>query len=136
MARITATDVQSFYAAAQRFVDAALRADDSLFTPGTAIWSLANIDDLYQRFNQQPNTSESSFIDKFQQQLKGAPSQINQLAGEVIFVHLIIASGTIGGQAKRNLITKVLGWFPVPVSVPPELDVALDHGLAVLVLRT
>jgi len=47
MARITAPDVQPFYAAAQRFVDAALRADDSLFTPGTPIWSIANIDDLH-----------------------------------------------------------------------------------------
>jgi 5-methylcytosine-specific restriction enzyme B len=56
MARITATDVQPFYTAAQRFVDAALRADDSLFTPGTPIWSIANIDDLYRRFNQQPDT--------------------------------------------------------------------------------
>ncbi len=46
MARVTGTVGDLFYTAAQRFVDAALRADDSLFTPGAAIWSLANVDDL------------------------------------------------------------------------------------------
>jgi 5-methylcytosine-specific restriction enzyme B len=55
MARVTGTVGDQFYGAAQRFIDAALRADDSLFTPGTAIWSLAHIDDLYRRFIEQPD---------------------------------------------------------------------------------
>jgi 5-methylcytosine-specific restriction enzyme B len=61
MTCITATDVQPFYGAAQRFVDAALRADDSLFTPGTTIWSIANIEDLYRRFIEQPDLGSDSF---------------------------------------------------------------------------
>jgi hypothetical protein len=39
MARVSGTTGEHFYPAAQRFVDAALRADDSLFTPGKEIWS-------------------------------------------------------------------------------------------------
>jgi 5-methylcytosine-specific restriction enzyme B len=62
MARVTGTTGEHFYPAAQRFVDAALRADDSLFTPGAAIWSLANIDDLYHRFVEQPDLGGDSFI--------------------------------------------------------------------------
>jgi hypothetical protein len=130
MARITATNVQPFYAAAQRFVDAALRTDDSLFTPGTAIWSIANIDDLYRRFIEQPDLGGDSFEAKFQRQLAGAPPAIYQLAGELIYVHLLIAAGNIGYQAKRALITMVLNWSPTPITMPAELDQALRQGLA------
>ena len=130
MAHSNLANTQSFYIAAQQFVDQALRNDDSLFTPGTPIWIAANIDELYRRFNEQPDTSGGSFLDKFRKQLDGAAPAIYQLAGEVIFAHLIIATGSIGGQAKRRLITTVLAWSPAPVSIPAELDVALDHGLA------
>jgi hypothetical protein len=51
--------------AAQRFVDAALHADDSLFTPGASIWSLANIDDLYHRFVEQLDLGGDSFMVNF-----------------------------------------------------------------------
>ena len=61
MARITSTNVQPFYAAAQRFVGAALRADDALFTPGPPVWSLANIDDLYRRFVENPDEGGNNF---------------------------------------------------------------------------
>lgn len=130
MARITATDVQPFYAAAQRFIDAALRKDDSLFTPGTPIWSLTNVDDLYRRFIEQPDLGGDSFEAKFQRQLASASPAIYQLAGELIYVHLLIAAGTIGYAAKRGLIARVLGWSPAPVDIPADLDQALRQGLA------
>lgn len=38
------------YEAAVRWVGAALRNDDSLFTPGVPIWSAPVIADLYERF--------------------------------------------------------------------------------------
>ena len=110
MARVNTADVQPFYTAAQRFVDAALRADDSLFTSGAAIWSLANVDDLYRRFIEQPDLGGDSFEVKFRRQLAGAPPAIYQLAGELIYVHLLIAAGNIGYHAKRALITMVLNW--------------------------
>src|SRR5689334_16782829 len=120
MARVNTADVQPFYTAAQRFVDAALRADDSLFTPGTAIWSIANIDDLYRRFIEQPDLGGDSFEAKFQRQLAGAPAAIYQLAGELIYVHLLIAAGNIGYQAKRTLIAMVLNWSPTPITMPAD----------------
>lgn len=39
------------YEAAARWVDSALRRDDSLFTPGVAIWTTLNLDDLHDRFS-------------------------------------------------------------------------------------
>src|SRR4051794_12828268 len=61
------------YAASARFVDAALREDGSLFTPGLAIWARANLDDLYARFVARPDESTDAFLVKFQRQLADAP---------------------------------------------------------------
>jgi hypothetical protein len=50
-------DAEAVYEAAERWVDAALRIDDSLFTPGVAIWAAPVIDDLYHRFVEQPDVA-------------------------------------------------------------------------------
>ncbi|ABX04599.1 ATPase associated with various cellular activities AAA_5 [Herpetosiphon aurantiacus DSM 785] len=127
MARVD--DRPLFYAAAQSFVDRALRADDSLFTPGVAVWSAANLDDLYQRFVGQPDESADSFMIKFQRQLHEAQPTIIQLAAELQFVYYLI-SRKITGRAKRDQINTILKWSPEPVSIPHELDGALDQGIA------
>ncbi|MEN9933722.1 MAG: hypothetical protein RLZZ387_301, partial [Chloroflexota bacterium] len=119
-----------FYIAAQRFVDEALRRDGSLFAPGRSAWSPATIDDLYQRFVASPDEGSDSFETKFRRQLQGAPPETYLLAAELMYVHLLIATGNIGPHAKRALITRVIGWSPEPAPIPPELDRALDRGLA------
>jgi 5-methylcytosine-specific restriction enzyme B len=130
MARVSGTVGDQFYLAAQRFVDAALRADDSLFTPGRPVWTLVNIEDLYRRFAEELDTSNDSFENKFRRELQGASPEVYQLAGEMIYVHLLIAAGTIGYEAKRGLITRVLSWSPAPQDIPADFDQALRQGLA------
>jgi len=130
MARLYLPTSQPFYDAAQAFVERCLRRDGSLFTPGAAIWTRANLDELRRRFNDATDDGVGSFEQKFQKQLAGAAPEIYQLAGELIFVHLLIVRETMGGAAKRALIRRVLGWSPAPVGIPPELDAALDNGLA------
>ena len=44
------TSAAVVYGAADRFVDAALRHDDSIFTAGVEIWTKTNLDDLHARF--------------------------------------------------------------------------------------
>ncbi|PDW04563.1 AAA family ATPase [Candidatus Viridilinea mediisalina] len=130
MSRIHLPTAQPFYDSAHAFVDLCLREDGSLFTPGAAIWTQANLDDLHQRFNSNPDESRGSFEHKFQRQLVDADPAIYQLAGELIYVHLLIAIGNINGGAKRLLIRRVISWSPDPVSIPPDRDAALDAGLA------
>src|SRR5438128_709209 len=89
------------YRASQKFVDAALRKDDSLFTPGTSIWSLEHLLDLSKRFLGQPDTGERSFEEKLQDQLKGAPANVIQLAGEIIYVYLLIVHHNEMGSARK-----------------------------------
>ena len=117
------------YRAAERFVGAALRTQDSLFTPGTAIWSDANLRDLRERFVDRPDEGDSGFWEKFADQLAGAPAQTIQLAGELVYVHELPAS-TFTPKAKRTHVAEVLDYAESPVSVPAELDAAEDVRLA------
>lgn len=129
MAYSTGEGAGLVYEAAERFVEAALRSDGSLFTPERAIFSATNLDELHRRFNEQPDEGSSSFLEKFERQLAGAPDVVIQLAAELVYVHLLVAVD-IGGPSKRATIERVLGWMEAPVAIPPELDTALDHGLA------
>lgn len=60
MARLGTVEAKRIYPIAQRFVESALRHDDSLFTPGRPIWTQSVVDDLYERFNQHPDASTST----------------------------------------------------------------------------
>jgi TIR domain len=120
---------EKVYAAARRVVDAGLRTDGSVFTPGAAIWTLERAEDLYRRFVQQPDTSSASFEQKLRRQLQGAPPATFQAMGELLFLHLLIASD-IGGASKRSTIQAVLSWSPEPVTIPADLAAVLDNGLA------
>lgn len=129
MALLSDPKARPIYVAAERFVDQALRSDGSLFTPGRRVWTLTSIQDLRRRFVEAPDLSSDSFVEKFERQLAGAPAETLQLAAELIYVHFLIALD-IGGAAKRRLTSRVLGWLPLPVTIPEELDEALDRGLA------
>jgi hypothetical protein len=54
--------LEPLYAAARRIIDAGLAADDSAFTPGTAIWTVQAADDLHQRFVLAPDTGVAAFL--------------------------------------------------------------------------
>ena len=68
------------YEAAERWIDVALRNDDSLFTPGTPIWSPEVIPDVYTRFVENPDESSRSFMVKFEDRLRRS-AQCDHSAG-------------------------------------------------------
>jgi MoxR-like ATPase len=118
-----------YYDAAERFVDAALRSDDSLFTPGRPIWSLETINKLHRDFVEHPDESSRSFEVKFKEQLAHSDPDTIQLAGEVLYVHMLPANGILP-DTKRRQINTVLSWSPAPVGIPKDLDQALNQGVA------
>ncbi len=117
------------YEAGQRFVDAALQHEDSLFTPGQPVWSLTAIQDFYDRFVQQPDLSNDTFEVKLHRQLEGAAPETIQLTAELFYVHLLMPTN-IGAETKRRLTNRVLSWMDRPVSIPPDLDKAFNMGIA------
>lgn len=137
MPRLTHPAAIRVYDAAQRFIDNALRADDSLFTPGAPIWAPPVIDELYHRFVEHPDESADSFENKFRRQLRGdaitppadASPETYQFAGELLYIHLLPANG-ISGKSKRQSINTILKWSSAPVAIPAELNQTLDGGIA------
>lgn len=123
-------DLEPAYRTLELWVQRCLRTDDSLFTPGQAIWSAKNVADLYDRFVGQPDTSKADFMTKFENQLRGAGRETIQLAGELLFVHFIAHfKKAMGGAAKRAIVEQVLSWAPPPpVAVPDDLWAALEPG--------
>lgn len=123
-------DARRTYEGTARFVDAALRRDDSLFTPGRAIWSAPLLEELDRRFIQQPDIrTEVGFEGKLRGQLEGAPADVFQLMGEVLYLYYLPARWTVNGPTKRARINEVLGWSPSPVAMPADLDAMLDDGV-------
>jgi len=117
------------YAIAERFVERALRNDDSLFTPGRAIWSLTYLDELDRLYVRAPDPGEGSFEDKLHVQIGGASSEAIQLMGEILYVYYLPAWGNVTGDTKRQRIREVLSWASTPVELPDDLAVALDAGI-------
>lgn len=121
---------ETLYLASERFVEAALRNDDSLFTPGTPVWSAAHLKDLSARFLGQPDTGDRAFEEKLTDQLRGAPPLVTQLSAEIIFVYLLIVhSSEMGAPRKLELLRSILDLLPQRVEIPADLVEALNQGI-------
>lgn len=133
MPRLNYPATRPFYAAAQRFIDVALRPADepgSLFAPGQAIWTPPLIEELQCRLVPLPVQSDAAFLAGLRQQLAGAPAPLFLLAAEALFVHLLPLAGELAPQHKRQLVAAVAAWSPEPFVVPTALAQALDQGIA------
>ncbi len=127
--RLTVEGVEIVYKAAQKWVDSALRADDSLFTPGVAIWSSRWLGELRERFLDRPDASGSSFEEKLLGQLAGSRAEVYQLMGEALYFYFLIVS-TQNSDAEVDVIKAVLDASPSPVDIPRDLIAALTPGIA------
>lgn len=120
---------EHLYAAIRQFIERGLRRDDSVFTPGAAIWTAENLADLRRRFIDRPDESSDTFLEKLKRQLAGAPSATVQLAAEVAYINALTPRD-IGAPAKLNVVETILSWLPSPPTLPDDLREALDGGFA------
>ena len=97
------------YVAAEKWIDCALRNDDSLFTPGKPIWSRDGLAELRTRFLECPDVGEGNFYEKLKTQLEGCSAEAYQLMAEVLYVHFLYMS-SMGGDTKKRQVERVLGW--------------------------
>ncbi len=122
------TWADNVYRAASKWVDSALRTDDSLFTPGEPIWSSRWLGELHQRFLDNPDESGDKFLEKLERQLADSPPEVYQLMGEVLYIYFLIVY-TNNSDGEQQVIDRVLGWAPSPIAVPPDLVASLVPGL-------
>ena len=62
--RRTGNGEENVYAAAELWAERALKADDSLFLPGRAIWTHENLVELRRQFLDRPGESGNGFYEK------------------------------------------------------------------------
>ena len=127
--RVLREGADRVYQAAQAWVDAALRSDSSLFTPGKPIWSIRWLRELRESFLDQPDVSDGKFLEKLRIQLADSAPEVHQLMAEALYFHRLIVS-TKDGRYKRHTIETVLGWSSSPVAIPDALAAALTPGIA------
>ena len=121
------------YEAADLWIASALRSDDSLFTPGTPIWSPEWLGEARTRFLDKPDEWKGAgfFNGKLETVLAGSPPEVYQLVGEALYAtYLIVSKGTIGQARKIERINQVLGWSNEPVEIPRHLHDGLERGIS------
>src|SRR5690554_2509945 len=84
MSRLTSPHAQLVYEATAQFVERGLRQDDSIFTPGNAIWTAENAESLHDYFVGNPIVgTDLNFTEKLARQLSDAPDPTIQLMAEL-----------------------------------------------------
>lgn len=117
------------YAAAALWRDRCLIQDLALFEDRRGS-ELGDAEMLMRDFVDQPDLSAEKFLPKLRLQLASTSSSAVQLAAELLYVHLLIARGSVvSGSRKREIVQEVLGFAPGTASIPTDLGAALDCGL-------
>jgi 5-methylcytosine-specific restriction protein B len=130
MARqIADRDLVPLLDAARRWIDTCLVEDGSLFAPGRALWTAANVDVLQRDFVDRPEPGTDDFVTKLQRQLVDAGAEAQQFAAELMWALLLFPSN-IGAKVKREHFDRVWGWSgePLPTS-GPWLDADVLRGV-------
>ena len=124
-------EIENVYVAAQKWVDFALRKDDSLFTPGKPIWTRELLGKLRECYLNQPHVGEGGFYDKLRQQLEGSLPEVYQLMAEALYAQfLIIWKEGMGQEAKKSGVEQVLSWGAPIATISKDMIDGLTPGIA------
>jgi MoxR-like ATPase len=119
--------LEPVYASASRFVDSAIAHDDSVFTPGSAIWTLDHLREFHRLFIENIDLSADSFNVKLIRQLEDARPEVRQMAAELVFFHSLGVSNQ-GPVSKLAMIEPLLD--TIGMTFPDELVDAVAAGVA------
>ena len=122
--RITAQGAEKVYQAASLWVERALKSDDSLFTPGEAIWSSKWLGEARQLLLDNDDAS-GNFIEWWEQRLQHSPPEVYQLFGETLYVFFLTPNTPQDPQNKRQQIKRVLEKSSLALDIPSDLGDAL-----------
>ena len=123
--------MDAMYAMHARWLTEVLGPGDSLFTPGTAIWTKGHLDELERAFVAHPDTTPGRrYEEKLRDQLAGVSPEAKQLMAELHAVHfLMIWVGAISAATKVSILKAILAWMPTPPDVPADVVQAMAPGL-------
>jgi len=103
----------------------AIRADDSVFTPGSPVWTVDAASELEVSFVQRPDESGKSFEQKLDDQLAGVSDAAIQLFAELWALSLAPLND-YKPDKKRQLLRDLLARMTHPVDLPRMVDDAME----------
>ncbi|KQZ87365.1 hypothetical protein ASD64_20020 [Mesorhizobium sp. Root157] len=111
------------YEAANAWREQSLIGGKSLFDPSETIWTPELLDELDQKFVQNPDESGLNFLDKLKAQLETATPQAKRLMAELMWAINLFPSN-ITPARKREMITQIWSWSAevLPASQPFLVD--------------
>ncbi len=131
--RKTEPGVEQTYDAAKQWVARVLRGDDSLFTPGKAVWTPEVLDEVRAGFMDNPDPGQGTTLQKLEHQLTGSTPEAYQLAAEALyFVYLTPHVPSIRPVTKLARVRQVLGWSGQEIAIPDDLIAGLAPGIATI----
>lgn len=126
--RLSLQSTPALYAAVERFVAAAWRGNDSIFTPGRPIWTASSLDVMRRLFVERIDESKASFAEKYKLQLDTAAKEVKQLAAELLFVQLLVHYG-MSHSKKLALLDEIVSWADPSLVVQKDQRDALAEGI-------
>ncbi len=111
---------EALYSAAQKWVEQSLRGERSVFTDSPTLWTLAELDELDEKFVRNPDERTGTFIEKLSEQLADATPQCCQLMAELMWV-LGLFPSNIGPDSKRRSVTEIWSWSGANLSADHQL---------------
>ena len=114
--------------AAEYFVERAFASGESVFAPGRAIWTPDVLEEIDRRFVQ-AESMKATYIENLEAQFADASDDARLLIAELVTLQLLPASiDSIGEEAKRERISRLLRTMDHPVVIPAEIDDAFASG--------
>ncbi|WP_433784421.1 McrB family protein [Actinomycetospora sp. CA-101289] len=119
--------IERMLEAARLFVEHGLSTDDSVFTPGTPIWTAAHADELVRHYVENLDTGTGGFFEKLTDQLAQASDGAVQLMAELLCLNTLPLADYTSTRKRAN-VERVLAMMSEPVPMPSSLDRAIEGG--------
>ncbi|WKG04634.1 McrB family protein [Mycolicibacterium sp. HK-90] len=111
----------------RRLIEAGFGYDDSLLTPGQAIWTAEHLAELQRDYVDRPDMGPDDFFEKLEQQLAASSPGAIQLFAELLIVNVLPLTN-LGGPLKVKHVRTVLGLSKPSVEMPADVEQVLAAG--------
>ena len=99
------------YEVADLFRERCLSSNTSLIWPNHSVWTIENIQCLWDAYIVNSNYGEGSFFEKWQAQLAEQTADIHRLAADVLAIYYLFPSlDWISTSTKRQQVERVISW--------------------------
>lgn len=102
-------DTRPIYQAADLWRKKSLLADGSVLASGEKLWTSPLLNELDQRFVQNPDAGDGNFLSKLKVQLSAGSPECKKLMAEIIWLLLLFPSN-VGAAKKRENVLTIWSW--------------------------